>query len=198
MKIIGVTGGIASGKSLVSDWFEKALIKVIDADKVYRSLIENNQNMLKDISQTFNLVIKDKQGYDFKALGELVFSNPKELVKLNKITHPYVIESVKRSIEVFRENNEAFIVLDVPLLYEAGMDSLCDQVICVYIKKEVQIDRLVKRSNLTKEDAIKRIESQMDLEVKKEKADFIIDNSFTKDHTYTQFTHVLSNIKSNV
>lgn len=196
MKVIGVTGGIASGKSLISDWFEKAQIKVIDADKVYRSLIKTHKKMLKEIITAFNLKQNANQPLDLKELGHIVFNSKKEMIKLNKITHPYVIEMMEEQIEDHRLNEESIIVLDVPLLFEAKMEKYCDSIICVYTDKETQIDRLRKRGHLTREAAIQRIDSQMSLEIKKEKSDYVIDNSYSKDHSYSQFTQILAKIKS--
>lgn len=193
MKIIGVTGGIASGKSLISDWFKKAQIEVIDADHVYKRLVETNQALLDDIRTHFNLSLHDHH-FNFRALGRIVFNDKEKLKLLNKITHPYVKEEINRLIKMNLEAGEKHLVLDVPLLFEANMEDYCDSVICVYVDRETQIERLMQRGHLDHQTAIARIDSQMSLEEKKERSDFVIDNSLTKDYTYQQFRQILAKI----
>lgn len=196
MIVVGVTGGIASGKSLISDWFTKAHLSVIDADVVYKNLIKSNQNLYKDIVEAFDLPTNQTSTIDFKSLGKIVFRDKEKLKKLNAITHPYVINKVELMLEEYRDNVKDIVILDVPLLYEAKMESYCDYVVCVYTDRETQIDRLMKRGHLDRQTAIKRIDSQMSLEDKKAKSDFVIDNSWSKDHSYQQFVQVLAKIKS--
>jgi dephospho-CoA kinase len=196
MIVVGVTGGIASGKSLISDWFTKAHLSVIDADVVYKNLIKSNQNLYKDIVEAFDLPTNQTSTIDFKSLGKIVFRDKEKLKKLNAITHPYVINKVELMLEEYRDNEKDIVILDVPLLYEAKMESYCDYVVCVYTDRETQIDRLMKRGHLDRQTAIKRIDSQMSLEDKKTKSDFVIDNSWSKDHSYQQFVQVLAKIKS--
>lgn len=196
MIVVGVTGGIASGKSLISDWFTKANLRVIDADVVYKNLIKSNRNLYKDIVEAFDLPTNQSSSIDFKSLGKIVFRDKEKLKKLNAITHPYVINKVELMIEEYKDNHMDIIILDVPLLYEAKMESYCDYVVCVYTDRETQIDRLMKRGHLDRQTAIKRIDSQMSLEDKKAKSDFVIDNSWSKDHSYQQFVQILAKIKS--
>lgn len=196
MKVIGLTGGIASGKSLVSDWFTKAHIKVIDADNVYKTLLKTNDNLYNEITDAFNLKKNNENRLNFKHLARIVFNDKDKLERLNNISHPYVINKVEQLIVKYKEESEKIIVLDVPLLFEANMEYLCDKIICVYIDRETQIERLMNRSNLEREVAIKRIDSQIDLEEKKAKADYVIDNSFSRDNSFLQFKQILANIKA--
>ncbi|MDA3931484.1 MAG: dephospho-CoA kinase [Tenericutes bacterium] len=196
MKIIGLTGGIASGKTLISDWFEKVHIKVIDADKVYKALIKTDKELYQEIVKTFSLESKEDQSLDFKRLARIVFNDKEKLEALNQIAHPYVIKEMEHLIAYCREKEEDILVLDIPLLYEAKMEIYCDKIICVYLDKETQIDRLMKRGYLEREVAIQRIDAQMSLEEKKERADYVIDNSLSRDYSYNQFKHVLVKIKS--
>ncbi len=198
MKVIGVTGGVASGKSLISGWFEKAHIDIIDADKVYKTLIQTNKKLYKEIIETFNLEENENQQLDFKSLAKIVFNNKDKLLLLNSIAHPYVIDEMVRMIENYRNNHHSLIVLDVPLLFEANMEKYCDQIVCVYADRETQIDRLMKRGHLDRSVAVQRIDSQMSIEEKKEKSDFVIDNSWSRDHSYQQFIQVLAKIKSDI
>jgi dephospho-CoA kinase len=194
MKVIGVTGGIASGKSLISDWFVKAQINVIDADKVYKTLMKNDQSLYEEVMNHFDLPASEDHKLDYRALGNIVFNDKKKLDELNRMTHPYVIKKTEEIIESHRQNNEKHLVLDIPLLFESKMDVYCDVVICVYVDKETQIERLMKRNLMDRKTAISRIDSQMDLEEKKEKSTFVIDNSLSKDHSYRQFRQILAKI----
>ncbi|MGE4571481.1 MAG: dephospho-CoA kinase [Candidatus Izemoplasmatales bacterium] len=196
MKVIGVTGGVASGKTLISDWFEKAHIKVIDADKVYKRLTHTNKEMYQEIIDTFALTEKSNQELDFKSLAKIVFNDKEKLEILNSLTHPYVIKEIEAMIETYRVEDYPLVVLDVPLLFEAGMEKYCDEIICVYADRESQIERLMKRGHLDRKTAIQRIDSQMSLDEKKEKSDYVIDNSWSRDHTYHQFIQILSKLKS--
>lgn len=196
MKVIGVTGGVASGKTLISDWFEKAHIKVIDADKVYKRLTHTNKEMYQEIIDTFALTEKSNQELDFKSLAKIVFNDKEKLEILNSLTHPYVIKEIEAMIETYRVEDYPLVVLDVPLLFEAGMEKYCDEIICVYADRKSQIERLMKRGHLDRKTAIQRIDSQMSLDEKKEKSDYVIDNSWSRDHTYHQFIQILSKLKS--
>ncbi|QLY39356.1 dephospho-CoA kinase [Hujiaoplasma nucleasis] len=196
MKVIGVTGGVASGKTLISDWFEKVHIKVIDADKVYKRLTHTNKEMYQEIIDTFALTEKSNQELDFKSLAKIVFNDKEKLKILNSLTHPYVIKEIEAMIETYRVEDYPLVVLDVPLLFEAGMEKYCDEIICVYADRESQIERLMKRGHLDRKTAIQRIDSQMSLDEKKEKSDYVIDNSWSRDHTYHQFIQILSKLKS--
>ena len=159
-------------------------------------MIKSNQNLYKDIVEAFDLPTNQTSTIDFKSLGKIVFRDKEKLKKLNAITHPYVINKVELMLEEYRDNEKDIVILDVPLLYEAKMESYCDYVVCVYTDRETQIDRLMKRGHLDRQTAIKRIDSQMSLEDKKAKSDFIIDNSWSKDHSYQQFVQILAKIKS--
>jgi len=194
MKVIGVTGGIASGKSLVSGWFEKSQIKVIDSDHVYKNLVKTNQDLYHDVTNHFGLPSQEDQRLDYKTLASIVFNDRKKLKELNHITHPYVKDEINRLLDQYKEDGEKIVVLDVPLLFEANMESFCDVIICVYTDRETQIDRLMKRGYLDRETAIQRIDSQMSLEEKKEKSDYVIDNSLSKDESYRQFREILAKI----
>ncbi|MFP4478994.1 MAG: dephospho-CoA kinase [Candidatus Izemoplasmatales bacterium] len=196
MKTIGLTGGIASGKTLISDWFEKANIEVIDADKVYKALIKTDKDLYQEIVETFSLESNEEQSLDFRRLARIVFNDKEKLKRLNEIAHPYVIKEMERLIAYFKEKGEKILVLDIPLLYEAKMEKYCDKIICVYTDRETQIDRLMKRGYLERQVAIQRIDAQMSLEEKKEKADYVIDNSSSRDNSYQQFKEILAKIKS--
>lgn len=189
MKVIGLTGGIASGKSLVSRFFEKENVVVLDADKIYKNLLKRNKIMYNEIKNAFSLT-----ELDLKTLSEIVFSNEEKLKVLNSIAHPYVKKVMLERIQRLNKT-EKLIVLDIPLLFEAKMENLCDKIICVYAEEKVQLERLLKRNDLSLDSALKRINSQMPLKEKCRLSDYIIDNSLDMDNTYRQFKIILSKIK---
>ena len=186
---IGLTGGIATGKSLVSGYFQDENIVVLDADAIYKNLLKTNKVLYNEIKKSFNL-----KEVDFKALGKIVFSDESQLKKLNKITHPYVIKVFSDQLKRL-ENQEKIVVLDIPLLYEAKMENFCDRIICVYTEYETQISRLQNRNNLTRDEAKKRIDSQESLTEKCKKSDYVIDNSFDTETTFRQFQKIFKEIK---
>jgi dephospho-CoA kinase len=189
MKVIGLTGGIASGKSLVSRFFEKENVVVLDADKIYKNLLKRNKIMYNEIKNAFSLT-----ELDLKTLSEIVFSNEEKLKVLNSIAHPYVKKVMIERIQRLKKT-EKLIVLDIPLLFETKMENLCDKIICVYAEEKVQLERLLKRNALSLDSALKRINSQMPLKEKCRLSDYIIDNSLDIDNTYRQFKIILSKIK---
>ncbi len=193
--IIGLTGGIASGKSLVSSWFRDKNVKVLDADEIYKSLLKTNKLMYNEIAREFGEAITKGSEIDRISLGKIVFGNKKKRLRLNEITHPYVVEKMKEMIKLSRPKEE-IIVLDIPLLYEVKLEYLCDMVILVCVNKNVQIERLMKRDKLTEPEAITKIGSQMDMECKKNKSDLIINNNFDIETSKKQFLKIYGELRS--
>ena len=189
---IGLTGGIASGKSLVSGFFADEGIVVLDADKIYKNLLKTNKLLYNEIVKTFQL-----EELDLQQLSHIVFSDEAKLKTLNKIAHPYVLRVFDEQL-IKLSKTEKIVVLDVPLLFEANMESYCDTIICVYADEEIQIKRLKNRNGLSKQEAINRIKSQIPLKKKCSKSDYIIDNSYDIENTRSQFNRILSEIKESV
>ncbi|PKK94726.1 MAG: dephospho-CoA kinase [Tenericutes bacterium HGW-Tenericutes-5] len=188
---IGLTGGIASGKSLVSSYFEEQDIVILDADKIYKNLLKTNKILYNEIKKTFQL-----EDFTLKQLGEIVFNDQKKLKTLNRIAHPYVIRVFTEQLKKLAKT-EDFVVLDIPLLFEAKMEDFCDVIICVYVDEIIQIERLIKRNNLSEEEALKRISSQMPLSEKCKISDYVIDNSKEREYTLEQFNEIFKKIKEN-
>ena len=192
MKRIGLTGGIASGKSLVSGFFEDENVSVLDADKIYKNLLKTNKVLYNEVKKAFNL-----DEVNLKILAEIVFNDEKKLKQLNKITHPFVIRSFTEQLKRLSKT-EKLVVLDIPLLFEAKMEDFCDEIICVYIDEKVQLERLVERNQISIQEASKRIKSQMPLNEKCNLSDHVIDNSFDTDNTYNQFIKIYHKIKESI
>lgn len=185
MKIIGLTGGIASGKSTVAKNLEKLGAILIDADKVAHQIIEPQKPAYEEIVNTFGKeVVNDDLTINREKLGQIVFNSPEKLKKLNNITHPRVMESFKNQLQSIRTSNpDAIVVIEVPLLYETNVQRICDEVWVVWVDRETQIERLKTRNGFTEEEAIKRIESQMSLDEKAKIADKVIDNRHSIEET---------------
>ncbi|NLA85405.1 MAG: dephospho-CoA kinase, partial [Clostridiales bacterium] len=188
MKIIGLTGGIATGKTTVSNALRELGVPVIDADAVYGLLSKKGNLVWKAVYETFgDEYLRSDGELDRKSLGNLIFSDDKAREKLNEITHPLVKQEMLRILEkIKKEKSSDLVVMDVPLLYESGWDCLMDEVWVVAIPEELQIERLMKRNALSRKEAILRIRSQMDIEAKRNLADRVIDNSGTIEETLNQ------------
>ncbi|WP_339010943.1 dephospho-CoA kinase [Fusobacterium animalis] len=172
--IIGLTGGIASGKSTVSKYLAEKGFKVYDADKIAKNISEEKY-VQEEIIATFGDKILDKNGnVDRKKLKEIVFENKDKLEKLNGIIHPKVIDFYKKLKE---KNTDEMIIFDVPLLFESGLDKLCDKILVVISDYEVQLDRIVERDKIDRELASKIVKAQLSNEERIKKADVVIENN---------------------
>ena len=191
-KVIGVTGGIASGKSNVISIIKRQGFKVIDCDLINHNLQKINMPIYNAIKEAFgSSYFLDNGELDRKKLGELIFHNENEKLKLNSISHPIIKE------EVLKEINKAdgIVFVDVPLLYESKFDSLCDKVICVYLNRKAQIERLMERDHIDYSYAKSKIASQMDLDQKRDLADYVIDSKGSFQETERQVLKILEMIK---
>ena len=172
MKIIALTGGIACGKSTLAEMLRELGAPVVDADEVSRSLTAPGGKALPALREAFGgEVFQDGQTLNRAALAARVFQDPEQLRKLNAVTHPLIIERMQSEIERCRESGAPVVVLDVPLLFETGLDRLADETVCVSAPLPVQLKRLMTRNGLTEEQAMRRIQSQMPLCEKEKLAD---------------------------
>lgn len=183
--IIGLTGGISSGKSFISEYLQELGAVVIDADKLARKMVEPGSPALQEIREYFgNEVFKENGGLDRKRLAAIIFNSNTKKEKLNSIIHPRVMQETKRLIEEYKAKKASpAIVIDAPLLIEAGMCDLTDEVWVVAVDEEIQIQRLMKRDNISKQEAESRLKMQMPLKEKLKYADRIIDNNGLKEDT---------------
>lgn len=181
-KVIGLTGGIATGKTTVSNMFRQAGIPVIDADQVAKRIQAPNTEALSRIAAAFGPQILLPTGeLNRLALGKIVFNNPKARERLNEIMQPLICDEINRQVKVFKEARVPLIVLDVPLLFEEGYNEQCDLVIVVYTDLQTQLQRLMERNHYDRESAKARINSQMSLATKKSYADILINNAGNKE-----------------
>ena len=178
MKIIGLTGNIASGKSFVSSVLKELGAFIIDMDKIGRMIQEQNyRNVLEKIREVFGDGIFESDGtLNRKALGEIVFKDRDKLEKLNEIMYPLMEERLIEEIEYAKSVAEV-IVVDAAILIEAGWDKLVDEVWVVYAPKNLQLKRLVEREKIDSTSALSRIDAQMPIEEKIKCGDVVINNS---------------------
>jgi dephospho-CoA kinase len=177
MEIIGLTGGIASGKSTVASILKKFGVPIVDADILARKVVEKGEPALDEIVKVFGIEILNYDGsLNRKKLGEIIFNNKEKRNQLNKIVHPEINKLREKKFQRYREKGEKRILYDCPLLIEENLFSLVDKVWLVYVNKEIQIKRLMERDGYTRNQALKRVESQMSIEKKRQYADLIINN----------------------
>jgi dephospho-CoA kinase len=190
-RIIGLTGGIACGKSTVSNYLENIYkIPVLDADIYAREAVEKGSAILERIFQRYGRKVKtEDNSLNRQQLGEIIFNNPEEKIWLESQIHPYVRECFKRHLE---QLEAPIVVFSVPLLLEAKLTHLVTEIWVVSCGLEQQIERLMTRNNLSREQAIARINNQMPLAEKIALADIVLDNSGDLEALYTQIDRAIS------
>jgi len=188
LKVIGLTGGIASGKSTVSNILRGKGAYIIDADEISKALVEPGKPAYKEIVEFFGKEILNEDGtIKRKKLGKIVFADTEKLSVLNSITHPKIIEEIEKKLKECRERDEKVVVIDAALLIELGLYKLADEVWLVVVDEKTQLERLLKRDRfLEPKEAKDRIRAQMPQEEKKKYATRIIDNTGDFSHLKEQ------------
>ncbi|KAH3684943.1 hypothetical protein WICPIJ_004075 [Wickerhamomyces pijperi] len=201
MLIVGLTGGIATGKSTVSETLKtRHNLTIIDADLIAKQVQEPNKPAYRAIVAYFQDkvpdLLKEDGTINSPALGRYVFANRLGLTKLNSIVHPAVRYEIALQVLKAYFSFNKMVILDVPLLFEAGLDSYCGVTVVVTCEESLQIERLLKRNSyLTLQDAENRIKSQLSNHVRINRADYVIDNSSTFEDLESQVDAVVSRIK---
>lgn len=190
--IIGITGSIACGKSTVSNYLKSKGYIVIDADKIGHEALDDDYVKEKLILAFGNEILEDNK-INRQKLGELVFGNSSNLNVLNSIIHPEIRKKILEKID--KNNDQEFIFIDVALLFEAKFDDLVDKIIVVYVDKNTQLTRLMKRNSISKKEALSRIVSQMSPIEKAKLGDYTVNNNLDVINTYEQVDKVLSELK---
>lgn len=184
---IGLTGGLATGKSTVAAMFARRGARVIDADEIVHGLLEPGGSCFKIVVKTFGKQILHRGRIDRKRLACIVFKNIRKLRQLERILHPKAGEVIRKEIKGYRKSKKKeVIILDAPLLFEAGLDREVDYTIVVKAGRKEQLKRVIKRSALTKTEAFERLKAQLPLSVKMRLADIIIDNNSSRKETQKQ------------
>lgn len=192
MRIVGLTGGISSGKSTVSNLFKAHAIPVVDADLVARDALKKGTGGWKKVVEAFGDEILQPDGeVDRPKFGRIVFANPDKRQLLNRLLAPYISSGILKEILKLWLKGCKVIVLDVPLLFEAKMDKWTKPVVVVWVDNETQLKRLIARDGITDEEANNKINAQMPLDSKRSKADIVIDNTGSLEDLHEQFEKVL-------
>ncbi|PPD71509.1 hypothetical protein GOBAR_DD31599 [Gossypium barbadense] len=196
MRLVGLTGGIASGKSTVSSMFKHSHIPVVDADIVARDALKKNSGGYKKVVAAFGPdILQDDGQVDRLKLGRIVFSDASKRQLLNRLLAPYISSGIFLEILKLWLKGHKVIILDIPLLFEAKMDKWTKPIVVVWVDPETQLRRLMERDNSTEEDARNRINAQMSLDLKKSQADIVIDNTGSRQDLQERFSEVLSQVK---
>ncbi|MEK7773786.1 MAG: dephospho-CoA kinase, partial [Deltaproteobacteria bacterium] len=179
--VVGLTGGIACGKSLVSGELRRLGAHIVDADVISREITAKGSPVYDEIVRGFGRgVVRPDGSIDRKALGAIVFSDREKLLKLNAVTHPAIIKTASEKIERIKKSHPgAVIVVDAPLLIETGMHRAMDRVVVVYADEEKLIERMKKRDGLDEREAKERLSHQMPIKEKIKYADYLIENNGT-------------------
>ena len=189
---IGITGSIACGKSTVSDYLIAKGYTIIDADKLGHVALTSN-DVKRKLAEKFGENILENNEISREKLGKIVFGNTENLKNLNSIIHPKIKELILKLQEEHKD--EDLVFLDIALLYEANFVDLVEKVVVVYADEEVQLERLMTRNSLTKEEALIRIGSKMSAHKKASLGDFVINNSYNKEDTFRQIEEIIERLK---
>ncbi|HDG4552539.1 TPA: dephospho-CoA kinase [Staphylococcus aureus] len=175
-KVIGLTGGIASGKSTVSELLSVFGFKVVDADKAAREAVKKGSKGLAQVREVFGDEAIDENGeMNRRYMGDLVFNHPEKSLELNAIIHPIVRDIMEEEKQEYLKQGYN-VIMDIPLLFENELENTVDEVWVVYTSESIQMDRLMQRNNLSLEDAKARVYSQISIDKKSRMADHVIDN----------------------
>ncbi len=194
---VGLTGGIASGKSTVTAMLQRYGAYIVDADQIAREVVEPGAEGARRVREEFGDQVFFPDGrLNRAALGEIVFRDETARKRLNRILHPLIRKEMIRRSDYFESQNvHAIVIWDVPLLIEQKLTNYVEKVIVVYVPENVQLERLMKRNQLSEEEARRRIDAQLSIEEKKKWADYLIDNSGSIENTERQVGQLWSDLK---
>lgn len=194
--VIGLTGAIGSGKSTVSRLFSEAGFAIVDCDAISRGL-DKSRKYINAVREAFGDGVIDMTGgeakIDRKALAEIVFSSPEAKKKLEDIAHPMILDTVYRTVAAAREQKKD-VVIDAPLLFEAGLDKICDVTVGVVTDEKIRFERAMKRGGITEENLSRRIMLQPKNAFYVSKCNYIIENNGTADDLRVAFRKLLSSV----
>lgn len=190
---IGLTGGIATGKSTVATYLQTNGIPVIDADLIAREVMEPDGLAYQDVKAAFPEAFEE--GILIRAkLGEIIFHDSEKRNLLNELMHPKIRQQMLARADELEQQEESLVVFDIPLLLEGDWKQLVDQVVVVYCNASLQLDRLMKRNQMSREEAQSRVQSQLDIEQKRLLADYVLVNEGTVEALYRQIDQWLKTL----
>lgn len=192
--VIGVTGSISTGKTFVTDYLSKMGYQVIDADVLSRKVLNKGEEGYYKVIKHFSReILDDDENINRRKLAEIMFNNEDAKYILESIVHPQVINKMLEFISNIKKDEIVF--LSIPLLFEINFEKYLDKTVVVYSNKEIQIKRLMERDKIDYEYALKKIDSQFSQDKKVELADYVIDNSFSKEETIKNINSLIEKIK---
>ena len=195
-EVIGLTGQTGAGKSTVRELFKAKGTAVIDADAVSHDIVDNDRSCLTDIVELFSCtVLNDKGKLNRKALGRIVFSDPKKLAVLNKIMFPYIVSAIKGKVTAYEHAGAQMIVIDGATLIESGCSKMCSVLISVTAEEETRLTRIIHRDGISKRDAVRRVSAQHPEEFYIEASDYVIKNNGTPGDLEREAERVLDEIE---
>lgn len=191
--VIGLTGSIGTGKSTIADHFKALHIPVVDADVIAREVVEPGKPAYEGIVEAFGAgILQADLTLNRSALGEIVFANQEKRGILDAIIHPEIRKEIIRQRDEATENGVAYVVLDIPLLFESKLTNFVEKIIVVSVDSNVQLERVLNRDKMTVEEAKQRINSQIPVVEKAEQADAIIDNNGSIEASKRQLEDILA------
>ncbi len=199
MKVIGLTGNIASGKSFISEFLKSLGAEVIDMDKIGKEIQDKNiGNVMEKIREIFGGKFVKNGKIDRRLLGNYVFSNKEALEKLNSIMIPLMTERLRKILYEKEKKGAKVVVIDAAILFEAGWDKFADEVWVVYTPKEKQLERLMKREKISEEEAEIRINAQTDIKEKMKRATYVINNSSDTEAVKDQVLKLWNRVENSI
>ena len=194
--VLGLTGGIATGKSTADKFFEEKNIPIVDCDEIAHNIMNVNKPAWKDIKEVFGeKYLNEDQTINRKKLGKLVFNDTTKMKILNEITHPRIFQEMESQIAQYKSEGYSLIIVDAPVLFESHSEKYYDKTLVISLPQDLQIKRLMARNNLTKEEALSRINSQMSLKEKEARATYVIENTGSVEDLYKKLNELLTKIK---
>ena len=207
VKVVGLTGGIGTGKSTAAEYLKKKGFAHIDADQIGRDITADGSPMLPVLDSIFGPggeygvegidILREDGSLDRKALASIVFTNMERKLKLDEVMFKAIVAETERLVEVYAAEEPVGILIDAPLLFEAGLDRNCDMVLLIVADIDVRIHRVCARDGATEQEVRNRINSQMSDEEKKLRSDVIVDNSGTLEELETQLENFFSKFSKN-
>ena len=207
VKVVGLTGGIGTGKSTAAEFLKKKGFAHIDADQIGRDITADGSPMLPVLNSIFGLggehgvegidILREDGSLDRKALASIVFTNMDRKLKLDEVMFKAIVAETERLVDVCAEAKPVGILIDAPLLFEAGLDKNCDMVLLIVADMDVRIHRVCARDGATEQEVRNRINSQMSDEEKKLRSDIIVDNSGTLEELETQLENFFVEFSKN-
>lgn len=193
--VLGITGGIASGKTSVANLFKELGAVVVSADELAREIVSPGSSTLRQIAECFGSRVLLADGtLDRPLMAELIFNDPQARQALNRITHPAIAALADQQLRGAERSGVSLVVYDAPLLYEAGAVRQVDKVLVVAVDEEVQVARLMARDGIRREQALARITAQMPLSEKIARADYVVDNSGSPEETRRQVSALMERL----